>query len=224
MSRLFHTLCAVLLALTLGMDLVLEFAPGVEMGAQPKLLFAAAFALLWTLTCLPMCDARARRRWLTVLFLYYLWLLLNVLFFDAAFGRSGLRPQYAPGKLWQMLRDGAVAESVSMIPLRTIRNYLSAYGYGNISRELLVLNLGGNLAAFAPMGFFLPALYRWQRNPVCYALTMGAAIAAVELVQGMTGCGSVDIDDFILNFVGAVVVWLLCWFPTRSLHRSMRTQ
>ena len=35
---------------------------------------------------------------------------------------------------------------------RSIRNYLLAYGYGNISLRLVILNLAGNLIAFAPMG------------------------------------------------------------------------
>lgn len=221
MSRMLHTGCALALFFVLAADLVLELTPGVEMGAQPKLLFAAAFALLWTLSCLPLRSPGNRRRWLTVLFLYYLWLLLNVLFFDGAFGRDGLRPQYSPGELWALFRVGGVAEGVSMIPLRTIRNYLSAYGYGNISRELLVLNLGGNLAAFAPMGFFLPALYRAQRNPVFYVLTVGLSIVAVEVVQAATGCGSADLDDLILNLAGAAAAWLVLWFPTRRLHHSL---
>ena len=221
MSRLFHMGCALALLLVLAADLVLELTAGVEMGAAPKLLFAAAFALLWTLSCLPLRSPRNRRRWLTVLFLYYLWLLLNVLFFDGAFGRHGLRPQYSPGELWELFRAGAVTEGVSMVPLRTIRNYLRAYELGNISQELLVLNLGGNLAAFAPMGFFLPALYRAQRNPIIYVLTVGLSIVAVEVIQAATGCGSADLDDLILNLAGAVFTWFVLWLPTYYLHRSL---
>lgn len=222
MSRLLHWACVLALALVLAADLVLELTPGIEMGAGPKLFFAAAFALFWTLACLPLRSPKNRRRWLTVLFFYYIWLLLNVLFFDGAFGRHGItRPQYSPGELWELLQAGAVTEGVSMVPLRTIRNYLRAYELGNISRELLVLNLGGNLAAFAPMGFFLPALYRWQRNPLIYVLTVGLSIAAVEVVQAAIGCGSADIDDFILNLAGAVFTWLVLWLPTYYLHRSL---
>lgn len=224
MQRLLHTGCALALFLVLAADLVLELTPGVVMGAGPKLFFAAAFALFWTLACLPLRSPKNRRRWLTVLLFYYIWLLLNVLFFDGAFGRDGLHPTYSPRELWALLQAGAVTDGVSMVPLRTIRNYLRAYELGNISRELLILNLGGNLAAFAPMGFFLPALYRAQRNPIVYSLTVGAAIAAVEVVQAMIGCGSADIDDFILNFAGAAVLWVLLWFPTRCLNRSLESR
>ena len=34
---------------------------------------------------------------------------------------------------------------------------------------------------------------------------------SVELVQFITGRGYMDIDDVILNFVGAAIVFLLTW-------------
>lgn len=210
-----------LFLLALSVDLVLELMPGVDMGANQKLCAAAVIALLWTVSCLPLRSPAAKRCWLFGLFCYYLWLLLNVLFFDAAFGRgAGMHPRYTPAELYRLLRAGGAAEGVSMVPLRTIRNYLSAYEYGNISRELMLLNLGGNLAAFAPMGFFLPALYRPQRWLPVYLLTMGAAIAAVEVLQAYTGCGAADLDDWILNMAGAAVLWLILLPLTGYLRRS----
>ena len=73
-----------------------------------------------------------------LLLYYYMWVLANVLFFDNAFGRG--------------FTAHATLEAVNLEPLRTIRNYLLAYGYGNISLRLVILNLAGNLIAFAPMG------------------------------------------------------------------------
>lgn len=222
MKRLFHALCGGLWLAALAADLVLELWPGVVMGAGPKLAFAALIALFWTLYCLPLRTPGSRRRWLLFLFLYYVWLLLNVLFFDGAFGRgAGARPRYSPGELWELLRVGGVAEGVSMAPLRTIRNYLTAYEHGAISRELVVLNLGGNLAAFAPMGFFLPALYRRQRNPFLFVPAVGLSIVAVEVLQAATGCGSADVDDLILNLAGAAIAWLVLLPLTGPLCRSL---
>lgn len=221
MRRLLHFGCIFAFLLVLAANLLFELTPGIEMGAGPKLFFAAVFALFWTLSCLPLRSPRNRRRWLTVLFFYYIWLLLNVLLFDDAFGRDSSRPDYTVKMIWELFRSGGVAEGISMAPLRTIQNYLRAYELGNISRELVELNLGGNLLAFAPMGFFLPTLYRLQRDPIAYGLTVGLAIVAVEVVQALLGCGSADIDDFILNFVGATITWIVCWFPTLRLHRSL---
>ena len=73
-----------------------------------------------------------------LLLYYYMWVLANVLFFDNAFGRG--------------FTTHATLEAINLEPLRTIKNYLLAYGYGNISLRLVILNLAGNLIAFAPMG------------------------------------------------------------------------
>ena len=130
-----------------------------------------------------------------LLFAYYLWVLANVLFFDNAFGRGFGHTSF---------------EMVNLEPFRTVKNYLLAYGYGNISLRLVVLNLAGNLIAFAPMGVFLPALFRWQRSIFFFAATLTLGITAVEVLQVYTGTGSCDIDDLILNLAGALLVFIIC--------------
>ena len=79
--------CVLWLGLT-ALDLYIELAPGFVVGVPEKLLFAVGFAALWTVVCPP--NRRRMRVWLTVLFLYYVWMLLNLLFFDAAFGRTDM--------------------------------------------------------------------------------------------------------------------------------------
>lgn len=165
--------------------------------------FAAAFLLLWTLTCMPFgasCNSKRHRIWLWGLFIYYLWVLSNLLFFDAVFGRDVARA------------------GLNMEPLYTIRNYLRAYRNGNI-RGLVILNLFGNLAAFAPMAVFLPALFRRQRNLLVFTFTIAVMVCAVEGIQLYTGTGSCDIDDLILNTAGAVAVWLFL-LPWRWLIKE----
>ena len=170
------------------------------MGPEQKLAVAAAFALLLGTALFygVPAGARAKRRhdYMLLLFWYYLWVLANVLFFDNAFGRG--------------FHAGADLGAVNLEPLRTIKNYLIAYGYGNISLRLVVLNLLGNLAAFAPMGVFLPALFRWQRSIFFFTATLTLGITAVEVAQVYTGAGSCDVDDLILNLAGALIVFVLC--------------
>ena len=135
-----------------------------------------------------------------------------MLFFDNAFGRG--------------FTTHATLEAINLEPLRTIKNYLLAYGYGNISLRLVILNLAGNLIAFAPMGVFLPAVFRWQRSIFFFTATLTLAITAVEVAQVYTtltlaitavevaqvytGTGSCDIDDLILNLAGALIVYIIC--------------
>lgn len=194
---------AVLAAAVLCLNLYIELAPRFIVAPEWKIAFAAAIAgLLYAAFFfgVPRASRAARRHdYVLLLFWYYLWMLANVLFFDNAFGR-GFSPH-------------TTFEAVNLEPFRTIRDYLSAYGYGNISLRLVVVNLAGNLAAFAPMGFFLPALFRWQRSVFFFAATLTLGITAVEVTQVYSGAGSCDVDDLILNLAGALVVFLICRIP-----------
>ena len=200
MKTLVRRLAAVLTAVLLCFNLYYELAPGYIVGPEQKLAVAAAFALLLGTALFygVPAGARAKRRhdYMLLLFWYYLGVLANVLFFDNAFGRG--------------FHAGADLGAVNLEPLRTIKNYLIAYGYGNISLRLVVLNLLGNLAAFAPMGVFLPALFRWQRSIFFFTATLTLGITAVEVAQVYTGAGSCDVDDLILNLAGALIVFVLC--------------
>ncbi|MDO5142689.1 MAG: VanZ family protein [Eubacteriales bacterium] len=200
MKTLIRAAAAILTIAVLCLNLYYELAPGMIVRPEGKLGFAAAFALLLGLSLFfglaPAARAKRWRDYLLLLFWYYLWVLANVLFFDNAFGRGFSVPTQL--------------DAVNLVPLRTIEDYLLAYGYGNISLRLVILNLLGNLVAFAPMGVFLPALFRWQRSIFFFTATLTLGITAVEVAQVYTGAGSCDIDDLILNLAGALLVFVLC--------------
>lgn len=208
MKTLIRRLAAVAAAALLCFNLFYELAPGYIVGPEQKLGFAVGIVVLLGVALfygVPKAARGARHRdYLLLLFWYYLWVLANVLFFDNAFGRG--------------ISMHARLDAVNLEPLRTIRNYLLAYGYGNISLRLVVLNLLGNLVAFAPMGLFLPALFRWQRSIFFFAATLTLGITAVEVAQVYTGAGSCDVDDLILNLAGALIVFLICRLPPIWRH------
>lgn len=191
-------LCFPALLAFLILNVWVELKPGIAVGVAAKLVFAGIFVLLWSLVyyARPGGGSPARRRgYCLALFGYYIWMLLNMLFFDAAFGR------------------GSRSGGLNMTPLLTIHNYLRAYELGNISLKWVLVNLAGNLAAFAPMGFFLPALYPRQRNLLVFVPSVAGMVAFVEVMQYLTCTGSCDVDDLILNFTGALAVWLVCLLP-----------
>ena len=165
-----------------------------------KIWLALCFCLLLTLAVRPGRGKDHKKLWFALLFIYYLWVLANILFFDAALGRTN---------------GGG---GVNLEPLRTIRNYLRAYELGNIQLDLVVMNLAGNFFAFAPMAVFLPALFRSQRNMLVFFVTILGLVGAAEALQYLTSTGSCDIDDLILNTAGALSLWLLL-LPWRWLTR-----
>lgn len=196
------------LAIFLACNIYAEHSGYFLVDIPNKLAFAAGFIALWTaataLGAKPEDSAEKKRRrmkrYLMGLFLYYIWILGNMLFFDPALGRSHSGP---PPRLNFYEAD------INLQPLKTIRNYLRAYARGNISRGIVAMNLFGNIAAFAPMGFFLPALCRPMRNFFLFTLGTAGMICAVEVLQIVTRTGSCDIDDLILNLAGALAVWLI---------------
>ncbi|HIX90422.1 MAG TPA: VanZ family protein [Candidatus Agathobaculum pullicola] len=200
MKTLIRRLAVIATAALLCFNLYYELAPEYIVGPEQKFAFAAAFVVLLGTALfygVPKA-ARSKRRhdYMLLLFWYYLWVLANVLFFDNAFGRG--------------ISMHARLDAVNLEPLRTIKNYLIAYGYDNISLRLVILNLLGNLIAFAPMGVFLPALFRWQRSIFFFTATLTLGITAVEVAQVYTGAGSCDVDDLILNLAGALIVFIIC--------------
>jgi glycopeptide antibiotics resistance protein len=78
---------------------------------------------------------------------------------------------------------------------------------------LVVYNIGGNIAMLVPLGFFLRALLPCCRS---FGRCMGAAagiMTAVELVQLFTLRGFCEVDDLILNLLGAAIGW---WIAKKS--------
>lgn len=198
LKTLSRLLCFAALLALLAVNVYIELKPGLMVGIVVKLGFACAFTALWSLVCYscPGGNPARRRGYFLALFGYYIWMLLNLLFFDAAFGRGV-----------------GVGGGINTTPLLTIRNYLRAYELGNISLKWVLVNLAGNLAAFAPMGCFLPVLYPKQRNFFVFVPTVAGMVAVVEILQYLTRTGSCDIDDLILNVAGAFVVWLVSQIP-----------
>lgn len=86
---------------------------------------------------------------------------------------------------------------------------ISHYGKLLFSKYFLAafMNLFGNLAATAPMGFFLPLFFKKQKSRVWFFVTMLLMITFIEVTQLLLSCGVFDIDDYILNLSGSFLVF-----------------
>ena len=94
----------------------------------------------------------------------------------------------------------------SLIPFHTTGRFLKSLISANIAyRNRAVINLGGNVIMFIPLGFFLPKLWQKQRKFRHTLLTTAGIIILVELTQMFTLLGTCDIDDLILNVTGAAI-------------------
>ena len=112
------------------------------------------------------------------------------------------RPGYTPGiPYWEQ-----VAGQLNLVPFRTL--WLFAGLLDSPHPEYVraaVINLGGNIFLFIPIGYFLPRLWPFLRNFFSFLLACTMSIVLVELLQLVTLLGSLDIDDLILNLFGMLV-------------------
>jgi len=145
-----------------------------------------------------LTDPKLRKKAVYTLFAVYVLLALNILFFI----RSSLWSYYTYGEYFR--------ENTNFVPFRAVAEFMSYMRDRNsYYHDMSFDNLVGNILIFLPSGVFLPALWKKQRRFRAFALTTAALIIGVEAVQFLTMCGSCDIDDFILNFFGAVIGYTL---------------
>ena len=107
--------------------------------------------------------------------------------------------------------------NMNLIPFHTIGNYwkvVTRWEFTPLFRHC-VINLGGNVILFIPIGYFLPRLWPFLRNFFSFLLTCTMAITLVELLQLVTLLGSLDIDDLILNLSGMIVGYLISMIVTK---------
>ena len=133
----------------------------------------------------------------TALFMVYgaimLWLLFD-------------RPGYDPAlPYWEQ-----VTAQLNLVPFRTLRLFADLLDSGVRSHiRMAVINLGGNVIMFIPLGFLLPRVFPKLTSLPRVLLSTAGIIAAVEVLQLFTLVGSCDIDDLILNVLGAALgYWL----------------
>lgn len=122
---------------------------------------------------------------------------------------SGLYAVTVFSEGWEKRRWG-----LNFVPFFTISGYFSR---GNA--ELFLINILGNLGVFAPLGFFPPLLWkRWRKWYKTTLLGMGISVL-IECLQVFT-LRSVDVDDVILNTLGALAGYL-CFALLRFLVRMI---
>lgn len=127
-----------------------------------------------------------------ILFSVYIALLFYLLFFSETYGRT---------------MDSGYRYNLELFKeIKRFWNNRESLGIGPV-----VLNLLGNIVAFAPFGFFLPMFFPIGRNLFrCVSLSALFSLA-VETVQLFSKVGAFDIDDILLNAIGGLMGWI-CYF------------
>ena len=99
-----------------------------------------------------------------------------------------------------------VTQQLNLVPFRTLRLFANLLDSSVRSHILMaVINLGGNIIMFIPLGLLLPKVFPKLSTLPLVLLATAMVITLVEITQLFTLVGSCDIDDLILNLLGAAI-------------------
>lgn len=135
---------------------------------------------------------RTSRRVSTAVFILYCLGVLFLLFYRSPSDPGLPFPVY--------LRD-----HLNLVPFRTIRRFsrLLIPPVRPYLVRIALRNLLGNILLFVPLGFFLPRLFSLLRSFLLTVLSVCVMVCSVEILQVLFTVGTCDIDDLILNLLGA---------------------
>ncbi|MDR6723739.1 glycopeptide antibiotics resistance protein [Paenibacillus amylolyticus] len=98
-------------------------------------------------------------------------------------------------------RTVGLSYQYNWIPFETIRPLLLERE--KYITEAWIKNLFGNIVLFIPLGVCIPVLFRKCRSFLKLTVIVILIIFEVELTQLVTRVGTFDVDDIILNTLGA---------------------
>lgn len=127
-----------------------------------------------------------------LLFILYVLLLMYFLFFSEGYGRVAQAEREYRYNL------------VPFVEIKRFWNYREQLGIFAV-----FTNIFGNVLGFIPYGFILPVLHPGLRSGFVTILSGFFLSLCVETIQLITKVGCFDVDDMILNTLGAVIGYLL---------------
>lgn len=141
-----------------------------------------------------------------IYFLIYVLVICSLTLFDEIFGRQG----FVIIKWNKELLDTYLSYFFNIVPFKTIKLFTNGYINQVVSFKNFCINIIGNLCAFMPCGIFLPLMFKKLNKYHNFLFIMIISVILIEILQFITLSGSCDIDDLILNVVGASIIYFIC--------------
>lgn len=143
---------------------------------------------------------------LIVYFIIYTITVITLTLFDEIFGRNGMVIVN-----WNKeLLDNYMKTSFNIIPFDTIRLFTNGYLNDLVTLKDFSINIFGNLFVLMPYGMFIPLMFNKINKYYKFLILMVVLVIGIELLQFITLSGSCDIDDLILNVMGASIIYFIC--------------
>jgi len=220
-SRISAILLYIISAIVLGIYVVADLNPRIMMVPTSRLILLAVICLcsylgtlLFSRNVEEQTKTKLIKRTFVFYFILYIFLLFNLVMLDDFFGRASM------GVIWNFdprYLDSFLLNRVNLIPFRTVLEYLNSF---SIPFYTKIINLLGNILAFVPFGFFAQVVFNKKPSLLKFILIMISTSLFIEVIQLIFLVGSCDIDDIILNVLGAVFSYLL--FKTKICKEIIR--
>lgn len=123
-------------------------------------------------------------------FIFYILLLLRILFFS----RVSILELFDSQRI--------INSSINLIPFNSIIEFV--FGGSEAAQRFSFANVVGNIAIFIPLGVYFQ-LFKKDTRVIINLLYIFIVSLAVEIIQGLLGIGTADIDDIILNSLGGCI-------------------
>lgn len=195
------------------LDQTLVISPG---GRVVVLLLGCLFMYTGGMLLSKNSDSKGRilKATLFIWLVLYILLLVELTLFDEKFHRNGFNIPHWNREVFR----NYVNHSLNLVPFSTITYYIVNLINGNTPPYIFMYNILGNLVALTPFAFFLPLLFRKQGKFKNFAVTIPVIVICIELLQFITLSGTCDVDDLILNSLGAYIMFgILRIKPVKTL-------
>lgn len=142
-----------------------------------------------------------------ILFVIYILALVYFLFLSEGYGRRDMQDQ---------------DYHYNLVLFREIRRF---WIYRNkVGFLAAFLNISGNVIGFLPFGFILPIMHRNMKNFWLVTLLGLTLSMFVETLQLVFKVGCFDVDDLLLNTIGAAlgyIIFIICNMIRRIYYEKV---
>ncbi|MGB8452972.1 MAG: VanZ family protein [Anaerocolumna sp.] len=138
-----------------------------------------------------------------VLFVLYIILLAYFLFFSERYGRTITSSEYR----------------YNLVLFKEVRRFILYRK--EIGFESFIVNIFGNVLAFAPFGFVLPIISTSNRKLLNITLLSLEFSLTIELIQLIYKVGIFDVDDIFMNTIGGTLGGI-CFIICHKLIKSIK--
>lgn len=130
-------------------------------------------------------------------YLYYYLIIYIIVMISFTF--SNFRMTY------KHLGDIIFVREYNLIPFRSITTLLNT----PLGLSVGLYNIIGNLLMLTPLAIILPLINDKLKKKNVFIILIIITSLCIETLQYVTNCGSFDIDDIILNSIGAIGLYLI---------------